>query len=82
MNIGDRRGAKIMKVLVTSRERKLADRELKRRKKLLNMEMRVLVSMKKIAQGRLFAAKGEESNIGNELEEEWLRIMRAEEKKN
>ena len=67
-----------MKVLMTIRERKLADRELKRRIKLLNMEMRV----KKIAQGRLFAAKGEESNSGNESEEEWLRIMRAEENKN
>ena len=82
MNKGVRRGAKIMKVLVTSRERKLADRELKRRIKLLNMEMGVLVSMKKIAQGRLFAAKGEESNSGNESEEDWLRIMRAEENKN
>ena len=65
-----------MKVLVTSRVRKLADRELKRRIKLLNMEMRV----KKIAQGRSFAAKGKESNSGNESEEEWLRIMRAEKK--
>ena len=81
MNNGVRRGAKIIKVLMTSRERKLADRELKRRIKLLNMEMRVLVSRKKIAQGRLFAAKSEESKSGNESEEEWLRIMRAEEKK-
>ena len=52
MNKGVRRGAQIMKVLGTSWERKLADRELKRRIKLLNMEMRVLVSMKKTAQGR------------------------------
>ena len=65
MNKGARRGAKIMKVLVTSRERKLADRELKRRMKLLDMEVRVLIRMKQIAQGRLFAARGEESNSGN-----------------
>ena len=71
-----------MKVLVTSRERKLADRELKRRMTLLDMEVRVLIRMKQIAQGRLFAAMGEESNSGNESEEEWLRIMRAEESKN
>ena len=70
-----------MKVLVTSRERKLADRELKRRMKLLDMEVHVLIRMKQIAQGRLFAARGEESNSGNESEEEWLKIMRAEEKK-
>ena len=71
-----------MKVVVTSREKRLADRELKRRMKLLNMEVRVLTRMKQIAQGRLFAARGEESNSGNESEEEWLRIMRAEESKN
>ena len=58
-----------MKVLVTSRERKLADRELKRRMKLLDMEVRVLIRMKQIALGRLFAARGEESNSGNESEE-------------
>ena len=82
MNKGARRGVKIMKVLVTSRERKLADRELKRRMKSLDMEARVLIRMTQIAQGRLFAARGEESNSGNESEEEWLRIMRAEESKN
>ena len=71
-----------MKVLVTSRERKLADRELKRRMKLLDMEVRVLIRMKQIAQGRWIAARGEESNSGNESEDEWLRIMRAEESKN
>ena len=37
--------------------------------------------MKQIAQRRLFAARGEESNSGNESEEEWLRIMWAEESK-
>ena len=71
-----------MKVVVTSRERKLTERELKRRMKSLDVDARVLIRMAQIAQGRLFAARGEESNSGNESEEEWLRIMRAEESKN
>ena len=71
-----------MKVVVTSRERKLTERELKRRMKSLDVDARVLIRMTQIAQGRLFAARGEESNSGNESEEEWLRIMRAEESKN
>ena len=77
-----KKGAKIMKVVVTSRERKLTERELKRRMKSLDVDARVLIRMTQIAQGRLFAARGEESNSGNESEEEWLRIMRAEESKN
>ena len=76
------KGAKIMKVVVVSRERKLTERELKRRMKSLDVDARVLIRMTQIAQGRLFAARGEESNSGNESEEEWLRIMRAEESKN
>ena len=82
MNKGVRRGGKIMKVLVTSREKKFADKELKRRIKLLNIETRVLVSMERIAQRRLFAARSEELNSGDESEEEWLMIMRAEDNKN
>ena len=77
-----KKGAKIMKVVVTSRERKLTERELKRRMKSLDVDARVLIRMTQIAQGRLFAARGEESNSGIESEEEWLRIMRAEESKN
>ena len=77
-----KKDAKIMKVVVTSRERKLTERELKRRMKSLDVDARVLIRMTQIAQGRLFAARGEESNSGNESEEEWLRIMRAEESKN
>ena len=42
VNKGVRRGAKIMKVVVTSREKKLADKELKRRILELDRERLIL----------------------------------------
>ena len=79
MNIvkkGVRRGAKIMKVVVTSREKKLADKELKRWIIELDRERLILVSMEKTDRGqRLFAARKNEMETGTESEEEIIKEM-------
>ena len=73
------KGVRKMKVVINGKEREVADRESGRRIKMLDLEMRVLVSMERITHGRLFAARSKELHNGEESEEEWLDIMRAEE---
>ena len=70
MNKHVRRGTKIMRVVVTSTEKKLADEELKRPIKELDRERLILVSMEQIARGqRLFAARSNEMEARMESEE-------------
>ena len=65
MNKRVRRGTKIKRVVKTSKEKKLADKELKRRIKELDRERLILVSMERIARGqRLFAARSNEMEDG------------------
>ena len=76
VNKGVRRRAKIMRVVVTSREKKLADKELKRLKKELDRERLILVSMGQIARGQqLFAVRSIENETGTESEEEIIKEM-------
>ena len=49
-----------MKMNIIEKEKGLADQELGRRQKILDLERRVLVSVERIARGRLFAARSEE----------------------
>ena len=74
-------GTRKMEVNINEKEKGLADQELWRRIKMLDLERRMLVSMERIARVRLFAARSEEVNSGKESEEEWLNIIRAEEDK-
>ena len=74
-----------MKVVVNSKEKKLADRELRRRIKELDRERLILVSMEQIAHGKwLFAARSNGMETGTESEEVIIREMieREEAKKN
>ena len=76
MNKRIRRGTKIMRVVVTSKEKKLADKELKMRIKELDRERLVLVSMEQIARGQqLFAARSDEVETGTETKKEMIREM-------
>ena len=80
-----RSGVRMMKVVVNSKEKKLADRELRRRIKELDRERLILVSMEQIARGkRLFAARSNETETGTASEEEIIRKIkeREEAKKN
>ena len=56
------KGARCMKVLISGREKEMAEQELGRRIKMLEFERRVLISMERIAHGRLFAARSEDVN--------------------
>ena len=78
-------GLKMMKVVVNNKEKKLADRELRRQIRELDRERLILVSMEQINRGkRLFAARGNGMETGTESEEEIIREMkdREEAKKN
>ena len=69
-----------MRVIVTSKEKKLADKELKRRTKELDREWLILVCMEQILRGqRLFAARSNEMETGTESEEEMIREMMEKE---
>ena len=52
-----------MKVVINGKEREVADRELGRRIKMLDLERSVLVSMERIARERLFAASSKKKCI-------------------
>ena len=52
------RGLRMMKVVVNSKEKKLADRELRRRLKELDRERLILVSMEQIAVGNGYLLPG------------------------
>ena len=68
------RGVRMMKVVVNSKERNLADRELRRRIKDLDRERLILVSKEKIARGkRLFTARRNGTGTGTGSEEEIIR---------
>ena len=74
-----RRGVKMMKVVVTKKE-KLVDKKLRRRIKESDRERLILVSGEHIARGqRLFAARSNEMETGKESEVEIKREMKEKE---
>ena len=72
-----RRGVRMMKWVVNSEEKKLADRELRRRIKELDRERLILVSMEQISRvKRLLAARSNVTETGTESEEDIIREIR------
>ena len=72
-----RRGLKMAKVMVNSKEKKLADRELRRRINELDRERLILSSMEQIARGQwLFAARSNGMETGTKSEEKIIREMK------